>query len=112
MSEIHSNSKTDKKFVIPLRDDLRNEPIEDDEEQDEQQTKGFFKKCLHQIAECIEIHVEVKLSPRHHISNLTYVNFLGDILWEGPSAIGLSWTHLGVCSFLFSIAETWSIFNA
>ena len=59
MSEIHSNSKTDQKFVIPLRDDLRNEPIEDDKEQDEQQTKGFFKNCLHRIAECIEIHVEV-----------------------------------------------------
>ena len=62
MSEIHSNSKTDKNLVIPLRDDLRNEPVEDDDEQDEQQTKGFFKKCLHRIAECIEIHVEVKAS--------------------------------------------------
>ena len=89
MSEIHSNSKTDKNLVIPLRDDLRNEPVEDDEEQDEQQTKGFFKKCLHRIAECIEIHVEVKLSPRLHISYVTYDNFLDDIFWERPSATGL-----------------------
>ena len=62
MSEIHSNSKTDKNLVIPLRDDLRNEPTEDGEHQEEQNTNGVFKKCLHRIAECIEIHVEVKAS--------------------------------------------------
>ena len=65
MSEIHTNKKNENNLKIPSRDDLRDEPDDNDEKNScfahihEDRRQGFFKDCLYRIAECIQIHVEV-----------------------------------------------------